>query len=181
VQARDIQAATPYIGLEHIPRRSVTLYDWSLADYVVSNKFEFRRGEILFGKLRPYFHKVAAAPIDGVCSTDILVIVPKKREWFGFSLLCASTDEIIAHADGVSTGTKMPRCNWSDLAGFEISIPPVAVARAFDDLVRPMIERMIASVHESRTLAALRDALLPKLLSGEVRIRDAEREVAAAV
>jgi len=181
VQPRDIQGATPYIALEHIPRRSITLYDWSVADNVASNKSQFKRGEILFGKLRPYFHKVAVAPVDGVCSTDILVIGPKSQEWFSFSLLWASSDEIIAHADAVSTGTKMPRCNWHDLANFEIPIPPVGVARAFDGTVRPMVEQMLAAVQESRTLAALRDALLPKLLSGEVRLHGAEREVAKAL
>jgi type I restriction enzyme S subunit len=43
-----------------------------------------------------------------------------------------------------------------------------------------MIARIVAGIHESRTLAVLRDALLPKLISGELRVRDAERVVADA-
>jgi type I restriction enzyme S subunit len=54
------------------------------------------------------------------------------------------------------------------------------MARAFDVLVRPSVDRIIANVHESRTLAALRDALLPKLISGELRVKDAERFLANA-
>ncbi len=75
----EIKSSTPYIGLEHMPRRCITLSDWGHGDELESNKFEFERGEILFGKLRPYFHKVGVAPVDGVCSTDILVVRPKHR------------------------------------------------------------------------------------------------------
>jgi type I restriction enzyme S subunit len=77
INAEEIKSGTPYIALEHMPRRSISLTDWTTADAIESNKFEFHQGEILFGKLRPYFHKVGIAPVDGVCSTDILVIVPK--------------------------------------------------------------------------------------------------------
>ncbi|MBI3617943.1 MAG: restriction endonuclease subunit S [Candidatus Omnitrophica bacterium] len=69
-----IVMSTPYIGLEHMSRRCISLSEWGYADNLESNKFAFKRGEILFGKLRPYFHKVGIAPIDGVCSTDILVV-----------------------------------------------------------------------------------------------------------
>jgi len=41
--------------------------------------------------------------------------------------------------------------------------------------VRPSVDRIIAAIHESRTLAALRDTLLPKLISGELRVKDAEK------
>jgi type I restriction enzyme S subunit len=46
---------------------------------------------------------------------------------------------------------------------------------AFDKTVRPVFFRWISNLHESRTLAALRDALLPKLIRGEIRVKDAER------
>jgi type I restriction enzyme S subunit len=58
VQPDAVAQTTPYIGLEHMPRRCIALSNWGYADEVESNKFEFKRGEILFGKLRPYFHKV---------------------------------------------------------------------------------------------------------------------------
>ncbi|MBI2315876.1 MAG: restriction endonuclease subunit S, partial [Betaproteobacteria bacterium] len=86
VQPSQIEPSTPYIGLEHMPRRCIALSDWGHADTLESNKFGFRRGEILFGKLRPYFHKIGVAPVDGVCSTDILVVVPKEPHWFVFVL-----------------------------------------------------------------------------------------------
>jgi len=177
IGAEAIKSGTPYIALEHMPRRSIALSDWTTADAIESNKFEFRRGEILFGKLRPYFHKVGIAPVDGVCSTDILVIVPKQPEWFGFCAEHFSSDAIIQHCDRTSTGTKMPRTNWNDLARFVVAIPQREVAEAFTKQFKPIIDRIHQGIQESRTLAALRDALLPKLISGELRVPDAERIV----
>jgi type I restriction enzyme S subunit len=180
INADEIKSGTPYIALEHMPRRSIALDDWTTADAIESNKFEFKQGEILFGKLRPYFHKVGIAPVDGVCSTDILVIVPKQPEWFGFCAGHSSSDAIIQHCDRASTGTKMPRTNWNDLARFEVVIPQHEVAEVFTKHFKPMIDRIRQGITESRTLAALRDALLPKLISGELRVPDAERIVGRA-
>ena len=72
IQPDEIKSSMSYIGLEHMPRRSIALSEWESDTKLGSNKLEFKRGEILFGKLRPYFHKVGVAPLDGVCSTDIL-------------------------------------------------------------------------------------------------------------
>jgi restriction endonuclease S subunit len=168
IQPNQIEAKKPYIALEHIPRRCISLSEWGEADSLESNKFEFKRGEILFGKLRPYFHKVGVAPIDGVCSTDILVIRPKKPEWFGFVLGHVASVDLVNYTDAASTGTKMPRTSWEDLARFEVALPPENLAADFTKRIRPLINRIISNIHESRTLASLRDTLLPRLLSGEL-------------
>jgi type I restriction enzyme S subunit len=60
-------------------------------------------------------------------------------------------------------------------------VAPEPARRAFSTLSDPLVARAEASKTESRTLAALRDALLPKLMSGELRVRDAERALAEAV
>lgn len=72
----------------------------------------------------------------------------------------------------------MPRTSWHDMTRYDLVLPPVPLAAEFSQFVRPSIERIIASIHESRTLAALRDTLLPKLISGELRVKDGERFVA---
>ncbi len=171
VQPNKINSHTPYIGLEHMPRRCIALSDWGYAGELESNKFEFKRGDILFGKLRPYFHKVGVAPLDGICSTDILIVRPKQLEWFGFVLGHVSSVKLVNHTDANSTGTKMPRTSWSDIACYEVAIPPENLAAKLSESIRPLIDRIIANIHESCSLAALRDALLPKLLSGELRLQ----------
>ncbi|TYP78787.1 MULTISPECIES: restriction endonuclease subunit S [Nitrosomonas] len=174
IQPTEIAPTTPYIALEHMPRRCIALSDWDMADGLESNKFQFKKGEILFGKLRPYFHKVGVAPIDGVCSTDIVVVAPKAEGWFGFVLGHISSDAFVEHTNAGSTGTKMPRTNWNDMVRFQIVIPSNIISDTFTSLVRPMVERIIALIYEGRTLAGLRDALLPKLLSGKLRVPSAE-------
>lgn len=61
-------------------------------------------------------------------------------------------------------------------------MPTEAIAEAFTLHVRPAVDRIIAGIHQSRTLAAIRDTLLPKLISGELRVSQAQKllEVAPA-
>ncbi len=172
VQVDQIDPETPYIALEHMPKQCIALSDWGTADGLQSNKFEFRQGEILFGKLRPYFHKVGIAPVDGVCSTDIVVVKPRQDAWFGFVLGHVSSTSFVDYTTAGSTGTKMPRTNWKEMARYPVVIPPVHLAEAFSEQVKVTVDRIIATIHESRTLAALRDALLPKLIRGEIWVKE---------
>lgn len=180
VQPGQIAPDTPYIALEHMPRRCIALSQWGTVNGLESNKFQFKRGEILFGKLRPYFHKVGVAPIDGVCSTDIVVVSPRSKEWFGFALGHVSSVSFVEYTNAGSTGTKMPRTSWADMARYEVVLPPESVATAFTGLVLPLIKRVVVGITESRTLAAQRDTLLPKLISGEIRLPDTEAVFARA-
>ena len=170
VKFNEIDSEDVYIGLEHMPKRNVALFEWQTADGISSNKFRFRKGEILFGKLRPYFHKVGVAPIDGVCSTDILVIQPIESDWFGIVLGLVSCDEFVAYTDAHSTGTRMPRTNWRDMSRYEFALPQPNVAEKYAELIQPLIERIIENIHQSHTLSQIRDTLLPTLLSGEIRV-----------
>jgi len=62
----------------------------------------------------------------------------------------------------------MPRTNGRDIARDEEALPPETQAAKFRYLIQPLIDLIIANIHEARTLAALRYALLPKLLSCEL-------------
>ncbi len=174
IKPERMDESTPYIGLEHMPRRSISLTNWDSSENLESNKYEFERGEILFGKLRPYFHKVGIAPVDGICSTDILVVAAKEPEWFGFVLGHVSSEDFVNYTTATSSGTKMPRTNWKDMSGYGVVAPPLSLAKAFNLLIQPFMERTVENIHESRTFASLRDALLPKLISGELRVGKVE-------
>ena len=174
VKPEEIDAESPYIALEHMPKRCIALTQWSNADGLASGKFKFEQGDILFGKLRPYFHKVGVAPLDGVCSTDIVVVQPKSNLWFGFVLGHTSSAEFVDYTDATSTGTRMPRTNWADMARYKVVLPTLEVSKAFTGLVESCVNRILSAIHESHTLAAQRDALLPGLVSGEVGVGDTE-------
>jgi type I restriction enzyme S subunit len=175
IQPHMVSSITPYIGLEHMPRQSISLTDWGTAMDVESNKSQFNRGEFLFGKLRPYFHKVGIAPTDGICSTDILIVIPSGYQWWGLVLMIISDKRFIDYTTQVSGGTRMPRVNWSDMANFKFVIPHENLASEYTRLVQQISELLIGNIHQSRALARARDVLLPKLLSGEVRIGEAYR------
>ena len=181
VKPNEVDDSTPYIGLEHMPRNCVALGDWGAAGKVTSNKSKFEKAEFLFGKLRPYFHKVGVAPVSGICSTDILIIKAKEELWRSITIACISSYEFVNYTDKTATGTKMPRTNWKDMSRYRITLPEEKVARNFNDIIFPMLERVISNVEENQTLSDLRDTLLPKLMSGEIRVADAEREVESAL
>lgn len=179
VKPEEQEPDTPYIGLADMPQGSIALGDWGHASDATSAKAQFIEDDFLFGKLRPYFKKVGVAPCDGICSSDIIVVRPKERHWYGYVLGALTLDTFIRFTTGVSTGTRMPRVSWKAMAGYDLVLPPPERAEEFDARVRPAVARIKASIWESRTLAALRDALLPKLISGEIRVPNAEKAVEA--
>jgi len=167
IKPEAIPEGTPYIGLEHVPRGSIALGEWGDSSTIGSGKNVFNQGEILFGKLRPYFHKVGVPIVDGVCSTDILVLVPRVEHWFGLLLGHASSVPLVAAVSAAASGTKMPRTKWKDLAGYPIAVPPAELAEHLNQHIRPSLQQIRQDIHESRALADLRDTLLPQLLGGE--------------
>jgi len=173
--------STPYMGLEHLPRRSIVLDAWGEASAVTSAKWGFKSGEVLFGKLRPYFHKVGVALCAGICSTDILVVAPKAECDFGLLLGALSTREFVDYADGTAGGTRQPRTSWRDMARYSIAIPPEPIRILVTGVARQAESYFRAHAAQTLTLTALRETLLPPLLSGELRVRQAEPLVEEAI
>jgi len=62
---------------------------------------------------------------------------------------------------------------------YKICVPSEQAIREFQNLVRPLLDLIGSNVHEAHNLAEIRDLLLPKLMSGEIRLRDAEKTVEA--
>lgn len=172
----------PAVGLEHIPRQQITLDDWGAAGSQGSRKGVFARGDVLFGKIRPYFHKVSVAPVDGICSTDAIVIRPQAAHW-GEVVAVVSSTEFVAHATQTSNGTKMPRADWKVIGQWPVAVPPVAIAAAFTGLARDQLSLAATLIFQNRRLAALRDMLLPKLVTAQIDVSalDLEARLAEAV
>ncbi|MGC3005088.1 hypothetical protein ACPF8X_43600, partial [Streptomyces sp. G35A] len=68
----------------------------------------------------------------------------------------------------------MPRVNWKDLAVYPIVVPPSAVAEKLNEAINPLLVRMVEGVRQAQTLSQLRDTLLPRLISGQLRLPEAE-------
>ena len=132
----------PYIGLEHIGQGTLSLLGIGTAGDVGSTKTAFRAGDILFGKLRPYFRKVVRPNFDGICSTDIWVVRPKAGVDAGYLFYLMASKAFVDFASQGSEGTRMPRAKWEHVARCPLHLPPVweqrAIARtlgALDDKI----------------------------------------------
>lgn len=73
-----------------------------------------------------------------------------------------------------NAGSAVPTLNRNHIHSLPTIIPPLYVIETFTSIVEPMLKRLKINEHESNALAALRDTLLPKLLSGELRVPQAE-------
>jgi len=109
-----------YIGLEHIEQGTLRLSSTGLESDVASTKAAFDKGDVLFGKLRPYFRKVVYAPFAGVCSTDIWVLRAKPGVDQRFLYYWVASQEFVDYAVQGSDGTRMPRANWSQASKHSI-------------------------------------------------------------
>jgi len=181
VDPRNLEPETNYVGLEHVPRRSMWMSDSGIASTITSDKSKFSEGDILFGKLRPYFHKVIYASTSGICSTDIMVLEPSAAKFSGFALAALASDEVVAEVTAASEGTRMPRTNWKDLAAVEVRWPGDDLASEFSTRVNVIRDSAVSYIAESRKLAELRNTLLPELMSGRLRVKDAEKKIEEVV
>jgi type I restriction enzyme S subunit len=123
-------SGTPYIGLEHIDSDC-----GQLASTVVSSgelrsaKFAFSRQHVLYGKLRPYLHKVARPEFEGVCSTDILPILPNREVDRDYLFHFLRSPAVTGFATMRSVGVNLPRISPTTLLTLPIVLPPLTEQR----------------------------------------------------
>lgn len=165
-----IPELTPYMGLEHFPRKSIALSEWEEVGEIGSNKLAFNRGDILFGKIRPNFHKVGVAQVNGLCSSDTFVLSPKLSVHHSMISMVTFSDEFVAQAVQTSQGSKMPRASWDVLKDFPVYIPELSLLEKFNAVVEPAIEQVRILSLKNRNLKKQRDMLLPKLISGDIEL-----------
>lgn len=171
IHPKDVSPDVPYIGLEHIPRHSITLNSWGTAVEVSSSKFRFLEGDILFGKIRPYFHKVGFTLLDGITSSDAIVIRPTENRLYFYVLSLLASDEFVALASQtVREGSKMPRADWNFLLKSEFRIPSKAIGGLFNKKMSPICSQLRTLALHNRKLERARDLLLPRLMNGKIAI-----------
>ncbi|MDO8725816.1 MAG: restriction endonuclease subunit S [Candidatus Methanoperedens sp.] len=167
---------TPYIGLEHIIPSRIRIYSWGHENEIVSSKSKFNKGEILYGKLRPYLDKAAIAHFDGICSTDILVFTGKNGVENEFLIHFFHIEKLVNYAKSTTTGVQHPRTSWNTLKKLKLGLPEknersdiIRSLNSFEDKVE-ILEK------KKRTLAALFKTLLHELMTGQRRVHELEFE-----
>ena len=125
-----IEDGTLYVGLENIESggRFVGVRPVDAGE-LLSSKFSFTPRHLLYGKLRPYLAKIARPEFDGICSTDILPVLPGPnldRSYLAWLLL---SPHMVAQASSRATGANLPRLSPNALAGLKIPLPPLPEQR----------------------------------------------------
>jgi len=165
------EAQRYYIGLEHIEPSNPNLNSFGLSDETSSHKTCFSKGDILFGKLRPYLRKVAQSSFSGVCSTDILVLRPKEGMKDRFLLWLLSSEPVIAHAIRTSIGTKMPRTSWELMKSEKLPIPSVNEQIRISYVLDAQEQRITSETAYLSKLMLIKKGLMHDLLTGKARVK----------
>jgi type I restriction enzyme S subunit len=141
-----------------------------------------RPGDTIVGTVRPGNGSYALVFEEGLTgSTGFAAIRPRSAESREALYLAATAPENIDRLAHLADGAAYPAVRPEVVLTTPVAIPPASVLSRFSVLVAPLLGRFAASEQESHTLAALRDALLPKLLSGEVRVGASDETTPEAV
>jgi type I restriction enzyme S subunit len=159
-----------YVGLEHLEPNITSINNFDSTSKVSSSLTPFDVGDVLFGRLRPYLHKVALAEMKGFCSPEILVLRANPNVLPQMLLLYCDADSTIKICVERSAGTRMPRTSTDDLASIEVQLPPMPQQEQLADLFGAFdanIARLNISLEKTQQL---RSGILSDLLSGKHEI-----------
>jgi len=175
VDPAEVAPATPYVGLEHVPRRQFFLDAWESAASVKSLKSRFIKGDVLFGKLRPYFHKVVRVEMEGICTSELLVLRSRKPEFEALLGSVVFSDHFVESSSKQWGGAQMPRADWNRMKEFQLPLPPDDLLKDFNAFVLPLWKHGGANQQQNQELSKLRDWLLPMLMNGQVTVAAEDR------
>jgi type I restriction enzyme S subunit len=150
-----------------------------LGEAIKSQKSRVAPGVVLLSKLNPEIERVWLVDIEhdeqAVCSTEFLVLRPAAPFGRGFTYCLARSPLFRQGVQGLVTGTSKShqRAQTASILGLPVVLPSQPTRQAFERQAEPLLTRSLRCRSESRILAAVRDTLLPKLISGELRVRDA--------
>ncbi len=150
-------------------------------EQIKSNKLVVRRNSVLLSKLNPRIPRVwlptVTAAGRSIASTEFLVALP--HEPFGREYIYGlfTSQNILEVFETLVTGTSgsHQRVQAESMLATGVIVPTADCVQCFARTVGPLYTEAAANISESRTLAAIRDALLPRLISGEIRVKDAEQ------
>lgn len=173
--------SAPYLDMKNMPTQGHHPDGWIQREF--NSGTRFINGDTLLARITPCLENGKTAFVDflgdgeiGWGSTEYIVLRPCPPLPAEFGYYLARSDELRLHAIKNMTGSSgrqrvPPNC----LDQYFIAVPSRRIAETFGGIARPMMTRIKSNCDEARTLGALRDALLPRLLSGDLRVPDTER------
>jgi len=162
----------PCLELEHFEQVTGKINGFLPSSEQKSIKNVFYKGDVLFGKLRPYLRKYWLAEFDGVCSSEVWVLKPKSKDIsneYLFNLI--QTNDFIQAAN-VSSGSKMPRADWDYIINFPFFI---INSKTEQRAIAQVLSTADAAIHSTEKLIAQKELrkkwLMQQLLTGKKRLK----------
>lgn len=128
------------------------------------------KGDTLISNIRPYFKKIVYCEDECGCSTDVLCFTPIQSRYVAYLFSTLYADKFFAFMVAGSKGTKMPRGDKQQIMSYPIVLPSDEELDEFNDLALPILTQIHSNRGENKRLSAVRDALLPKLMSGKIDV-----------
>jgi type I restriction enzyme S subunit len=130
-----------YVGLEHIEAHTMKLLGHGQASQVRSSSLRFSRGDVLYGKMRPYLNKVWLATFGGICSAEFLVFPRCDGLNIPFLAFRLNAEDFVTYANGQVSGER-PRVDFEKLSPFPILLPPAAEAERIVTKLNASLSRL---------------------------------------
>lgn len=129
----------------------------------------YKAGNVLISNIRPYFKKIWFADREGSCSNDVLVFSSNSiGKCMLYSIL--AQDAFFDFVMSGANGDKMPRGNKKHIMTYPVIFPNMDLLNKFENLVASLFDKKSKNAQQIRALSATRDALLPKLMNGEIEV-----------
>jgi type I restriction enzyme S subunit len=158
------------IELEHIEQVTGSLGGYTATGEGSSLKSVFQKDDVLFGKLRAYLRKYWLADREGVCSTEIWVLMANSASLVPpYLFQIVRTDRFI-EAASTAYGTHMPRSDWNVVKNLELQVPPPEEQMAIADILSDMDTEIISLETKLAKARRLKQGMMQELLTGRIRL-----------
>lgn len=146
-----------YVGMEHVLSKvgKFNPVVEGTQEEAESTVNVFSKGDVLFGKLRPYLAKCVVADTDGVCSSEFLVLTPSDEVAPAYLNATMLMQEFIDAVDASTFGAKMPRADWGFIGQQRLPLPPPDEQQAIADHLDAETARIDTLIHEKDELVGL--------------------------
>lgn len=159
-----------YLPIDCLPKKSLAYTETNDIELAESSLVAFSEDDILFGAMRPYFHKVVIARDCGLTRSTCFVINAKQKSYRAYLTMLMFSKDTVNYSTKISVGTTMPYARWNDMIMMPIIIPNEESAILFSEKIIPIFNRIKTIAQQNIQLKEARDILLPKLINGEIEV-----------
>lgn len=170
VAVSELNASTYFSTENMLPRKAGATEAASLP--TIPQTTACHKGDTLISNIRPYFKKIVYCEDRCGCSTDVLCFTPVQPKYAAYLFSTLYADKFFAFMVAGSKGTKMPRGDKQQIMAYPAALPSDEELDEFNKLALPILAQLHSNKAENKRLSATRDALLPKLMSGEIDASD---------